>query len=156
VTGDSIILGTHEKLAARYPVALVNARVGRQIGELIQVVEQDGANLQKDPVVFDLGNNNHLTIEDTQKLFALFKNQPKIVVVNAAVPRGWRDDNNRIIRQVASSYPQATVVDWASISQGHPEYFAPDGIHLNDAGGDAYVGAISEALGNSIPQLETK
>jgi hypothetical protein len=156
VTGDSIILGTHVKLAARYPVALVNARVGRQIGELIQVVEQDGAALQKDPVVFDLGNNNHLTIEDTQKLFALFKNQPKIVVVNAAVPRGWRDDNNRIIRQIASSYPQATVVDWAAISQGHPEYFAPDGIHLNEVGGDVYVGAISEALGNSIPQLETK
>jgi peptidoglycan/LPS O-acetylase OafA/YrhL len=156
VTGDSIILGTHEKLAAKYPVALVNARVGRQIGELIQVVEQDGASLQKDPVVFDLGNNNHLTIEDTQKLFALFKNQPKIIVVNAAVPRGWRDDNNRIIRQVASNYSQATVVDWASISQGHPEYFAPDGIHLNDVGGNVYVGAISEALGNSIQQLATK
>ncbi|MEI8149413.1 MAG: acyltransferase, partial [Actinomycetes bacterium] len=73
-----------------------------------------------------------------------------------AVPRGWRDDNNRIIRQVASGYSQATVVDWASISQGHPEYFAPDGIHLNDVGGDAYVGAISEALGNSIPQLKSK
>jgi peptidoglycan/LPS O-acetylase OafA/YrhL len=156
VTGDSIILGTHEKLAAKYPVALVNARVGRQIGELIQVATQDGVGLKADPVVFDLGNNNHLTIEDTQKLFALFKNQPKIVVVNAAVPRGWRDDNNRIIREVASNYPQATVVDWASISQGHPEYFAPDGIHLNDVGGDVYVGAISEALGNSIQQLATK
>jgi lysophospholipase L1-like esterase len=37
-------------------------------------------------------------------------------------------------------------VDWASISAGHPEFFAPDGVHLNDLGSDVYVAAIIDEL----------
>jgi hypothetical protein len=47
---------------------------------------------------------------------------------------------------VITDYPQATLVDWENISLNHPEYFAPDGVHLDDAGGDVYVNAILEAL----------
>jgi peptidoglycan/LPS O-acetylase OafA/YrhL len=146
VTGDSIILGIRNKLQSHFPIELINARVGRQIGELISVVQHDGAGLSKSTVIFDLGNNNHLTESDVRTLFELFKNQPRMVVVNTAVPRGWKDDNNRIIALVTAEYPQARLVDWDHISQGHPEYFAPDGVHLSDAGGDVYVSAILEAL----------
>jgi hypothetical protein len=146
VTGDSIILGIREKLASDYPIALINARVGRQIGELIQVVKNDRTGLSDSPVIFDLGNNNHLTQEDVRTLFALLQNQPKMIVVDTAVPRSWRDDNNRIIRSVLVDFPQVRLVDWASLSQGHPEYFGPDGVHLSDVGGNVYVGAIIEAL----------
>jgi len=83
---------------------------------------------------------------DVEKLFGLIKQQPHIIIVNTAVPRGWRDDNNSIIRSVAAEYPQARLVDWGSISQGHPEFFAPDGVHLNDVGSDVYVAAIVESL----------
>jgi lysophospholipase L1-like esterase len=38
------------------------------------------------------------------------------------------------------------VVDWNAISEGHPEYFAPDGVHLVPAGVNAYVSAILEKL----------
>jgi len=146
VTGDSVILGIRAKLAAHYPIALINARVGRQIGELIQVVTNDRVGLENATVILDLGNNNHLTESDVRTLFELLKNQPKIIIVDAAVPRSWRDDNNRIIRKVIVDYPQTKLVDWASISAGHPEYFAPDGVHLDDAGSDVYVSAILEAL----------
>ena len=146
VTGDSIILGIRDKLQSHFPIELINARVGRQIGELIQVVQSDKVGLATSTVIFDIGNNNHLTESDVRTLFELLKNQPKMIVVNTAVPRGWRDDNNRIISAVISDYPQAQLVDWASLSFGHPEYFAPDGVHLSDAGGDVYVGAILEAL----------
>ena len=146
VTGDSIILGIRDKLQSHFPIELINARVGRQIGELIQVVQSDKVGLATSTVIFDIGNNNHLTESDVRTLFELLKNQPKMIVVNTAVPRAWRDDNNRIINAVISDYPQAQLVDWASLSFGHPEYFAPDGVHLSDAGGDVYVGAILEAL----------
>ena len=146
VTGDSIILGIRDKLQSHFPIELINARVGRQIGELIQVVQSDKVGLATSTVVFDIGNNNHLTESDVRTLFELLKNQPKMIVVNTAVPRAWRDDNNRIINKVIVDYPQAQLVDWASLSFGHPEYFAPDGVHLSDAGGDVYVGAILEAL----------
>ena len=146
VTGDSVILGIRAKLENHFPIALINARVGRQIGELIQVVQSDRVGLENSTVIFDLGNNNHLTESDVRTLFELLKNQPRIIVVDTAVPRIWRDDNNRIIRKVIADYPQAVLIDWASISLNHPEYFAPDGVHLDDAGSDVYVNAILEAL----------
>jgi len=146
VTGDSIILGIRDKLQIHFPIELINARVGRQIGELINVVTSDRPGLEKSKVVFDLGNNNHLTESDVRTLFGLLKNQPQMIVVDTAVPRVWKDDNNRIIRLVIADYPQARLVDWATISQGHPEYFAPDGVHLSDVGGNVYVSAILEAL----------
>lgn len=146
VTGDSIILGIRDKLQSHFPIELINARVGRQIGELIHVVTSDRLGLEQSRVIFDVGNNNHLTESDVRTLFDLLKNQPEMIVVDTAVPRAWRDDNNRIIRLVIADYPMARLVDWATISQGHPEYFAPDGVHLSDAGGNVYVSAILEAL----------
>ncbi len=146
VTGDSIILGIRAKLQSYFPIALINARVGRQIGELIQVVQSDRVGLENSTVIFDLGNNNRLTESDVRTLFELLKSQPKMIVVNTAVPRSWRDDNNLLIQKVIADYPEAHLIDWATISAGHPEYFAPDGVHLSDAGGDVYVSAILEAL----------
>jgi peptidoglycan/LPS O-acetylase OafA/YrhL len=146
LTGDSIILGSRSKLAAKYSLALVNARVGRQIGELINVVQHDKSGRSGDPVVFDLGNNNHLTAADVENLFGLLKDQPKMIVVNTAVPRSYREDNNRIISEVVSKYPNARLVDWNALSAGHPEYFGPDGVHLSDLGSTVYVAAITEAL----------
>ncbi|MEI7540113.1 MAG: acyltransferase family protein [Actinomycetes bacterium] len=145
VTGDSVILGIHYELESRSHIALLNARVGRQAPELLDVMKRDKANVIDSAVIFNLGNNNKLTSEQVAAIFEEVKDQPKIIVVNTAVPRGWRDENNRLISQYAAIY-RATVVDWASISAGHPEFFAPDGVHLVPAGVRAYVDAITSAL----------
>ncbi len=146
VTGDSVILGIRSKLAKRQDIALINARIGRQLPELIDAVKTDQPMVAHATVVLDVGNNNRITKEDMTTLMELLKNQPKIVLVNTAVPRLWRDDNNRIIREVIANYPQTTLVDWSGISANHPEFFAPDGVHLIDAGSDVYVAAILDAL----------
>ena len=145
VTGDSVILGIHYELDARSPIAIINARVGRQAPELIEVMKADKANAVDSTVIFNMGNNNKLTSDQVMAVFEEVKNQPRIIVVNTAVPRGWRDENNALIAQYAALYG-ATVVDWASISMGHPEYFAPDGVHLVPAGVRAYVDAITATL----------
>ena len=145
VTGDSVILGIHYELDARSPIAIINARVGRQASELIEVMKADKANAADATVIFNMGNNNKLTSDQVMAVFEEVKNQPRIIVVNTAVPRGWRDENNALIAQYAALYG-ATVVDWASISMGHPEYFAPDGVHLVPAGVRAYVDAITATL----------
>ena len=146
VTGDSVILGIRNKLAMQEDIALINARVGRQIGELITEVEEDKQRVGSSPVVLNVGNNNAVSREDMVKLMELLKDQPKVVVVNTSVPRTWRDGNNKIISEVVSGYPNAVLVNWAEIAENHPEFFAPDGVHLIEAGSDVYVASILEAL----------
>jgi peptidoglycan/LPS O-acetylase OafA/YrhL len=149
VTGDSVILGIRNKLAAQEEIALINARVGRQISELIKEVEEDKPKVGSSSVVLNVGNNNSVSREDMIKLMELLKDQPKVVVVNTSVPRTWRDGNNKIISEVLAGYPNAILVDWASISENHPEFFAPDGVHLIEAGSDVYVASILEALNSN-------
>jgi hypothetical protein len=145
VTGDSVILGIRFELDSRQPIGLINARVGRQATELLEVITNDKANMSMATIVLNLGNNNKLTEEQVASIFEIIKDQPRIVVVNTAVPRAWRDDNNALIAQYASLYG-AYLVDWASISQGRSEYFGPDGVHLVPAGVRAYVDAITAQL----------
>jgi peptidoglycan/LPS O-acetylase OafA/YrhL len=146
VTGDSVILGIRNKLAATQEIALINARVGRQIQDLITAVEEDKAKVSGSNVVLNVGNNNSVSREDMVKLMDLLKEQPRVIVVNTSVPRTWRDGNNKIIGEVVSKYPNATLVDWAQIAENHPEFFAPDGVHLVEAGSDVYVASILDAL----------
>jgi peptidoglycan/LPS O-acetylase OafA/YrhL len=146
VTGDSVILGIRHELDSRAPIALINAHVGRQAPELIDVMENDAPAMKGSTVIFDLGNNNALTQAQAEKLFEIVKDQPKIIVINTAVPRPWKDGNNEIIRSVAAKYWQVRIVEWDKISEGHPEYFAPDGVHLVPAGVIAYVDAIEKYL----------
>jgi len=145
VTGDSVILGIRFELDALQDIGLINARVGRQAPELLEVITNDKMNMGNSPIVFNLGNNNKLTEEQVAAIFEEIKDQPRIVVVNTAVPRPWRDDNNALITKYASLYG-AYLVDWASISNGRGEYFGSDGVHLAPAGVRAYVEAITSQL----------
>ena len=145
VTGDSVILGIRFELDTRQPIGLINARVGRQATELLEVITNDKENMSAATIILNLGNNNKLTGEQVAAIFEQIKDQPRIVVVNTAVPRAWRDENNDLIAQYATLYG-AYLVDWAAISNGHPEYFAPDGVHLVPAGVRAYVDAITTQL----------
>ena len=145
VTGDSVILGIRYELETRSHIELINARVGRQAPELIDVMLNDKLNVVGSTVIFNLGNNNKLTEAQVAAVFEAVKNQPRIIVVNTAVPRGWRDENNLLIAKYAELFG-AVLIDWNAISTGHPEYFAPDGVHLVPAGARAYVDAISSQL----------
>ena len=146
VTGDSVILGIRSTLGENHPIALMNARIGRQAPELLDVMVHDKAQVTGSTVVFDLGNNNALTREQVVAIFDVVKDQPKIIVVNTAVPRPWREGNNALLADVARNYSRVTIVDWNSISQGHPEYFAPDGVHLVPTGVAVYVAEIEKSL----------
>jgi peptidoglycan/LPS O-acetylase OafA/YrhL len=146
VTGDSVILGIRYELGDQRSIGLINARVGRQAPELLEVIKHDKLSVGDSPIIFDLGNNNALTRQQVSDIFAEVKDQPKIIVVNTAVPRPWRQANNQLIAEYAALNSKAQIVDWANISKDHPEYFAPDGVHLKPAGIRVYVAAIIEAL----------
>ena len=146
VTGDSVILGIRAKLEKQVHISLINARVGRQAPELLAAVGVDQLSVPESPIVLNLGNNNKLSLETVTKIFETIKSQPQIIVVNTAVPRPWREENNKIIASVAANYANVKLIDWDRISNGKPELFAPDGVHLSPTGSDAYVAAILEVL----------
>ena len=139
VTGDSVILGIRSKLESKEHISLINARVGRQAPELLAVMRVDQSSVPSSPVIFNLGNNNALSEQTVIDIFETIKNQPQIIVVNTAVPRTWKDANNKIISKVSARYPNVKLVDWDRISKGRPELFAPDGVHLSPTGSDVYV-----------------
>ena len=146
LTGDSVILGIRTSLNEVAPVSLINARIGRQAPELLDVMKRDIAQAGDSPVIFNLGNNGLLQEEVVREIFELVKSQSSIIVVNTAVPRPWRDSNNSLVKQIASQYSNVRMIDWNSISEGRPEYFAPDGVHLVPAGVEAYVSEIKKYL----------
>jgi peptidoglycan/LPS O-acetylase OafA/YrhL len=150
LTGDSVILGIRYSLDQVEPIGLINARVGRQAAELITVLKHDKIHMRNSPIILDLGNNNWLTESEVASVFNEIKDQPQIIIINTAVPRPWRDNNDALIAQYAQEYPRVSVVDWRKISEGHPEYFGPDGVHLVPAGVSVYVSAIRSVLKTSV------
>jgi peptidoglycan/LPS O-acetylase OafA/YrhL len=146
VVGDSVILGIRNELESKEHIGLINARVGRQAAELLEVIKKDKAKMQGMKTVINLGNNNRLVDTEVAEIFFELKDQPLVVVVNTAVPRIWRDENNQLIQREAMNYANIKIVEWALKSENHPEYFAPDGVHLIPAGISAYVAEIVNYL----------
>ena len=146
LTGDSVILGIRSALSEIQPIIVVNARVGRQAPELLEEMRKDVEKASGATIVLNLGNNDLLNRDTVREIFTLAQASPRVVVVNTAVPRPYRDANNQLVNEVAEEFSNVKVVDWNSISQDHPEYFAPDGVHLVPTGVSAYVLAIDEAL----------
>lgn len=66
--------------------------------------------------------------------------------------------NNAVLADLASSgrYPELVVADWASYAGAHPEWFAPDGIHLRQLGTYAAADYLSRKMafldGRACPQ----
>ena len=146
VAGDSVILGIRSQLDAKHHIGLINARVGRQAFELLEVIKRDKPKMSDSTTIINLGNNNRLQPSEVAEIFNELRDQPLVIVVNTAVPRGWREENNQLINNEAAKFPNIKVVDWATKSENHPEYFAPDGVHLIPNGIAAYIEAIEAFL----------
>jgi peptidoglycan/LPS O-acetylase OafA/YrhL len=146
VVGDSVILGIRNELSNRRQVGLINAHVGRQAPELIEVLNKDKSRMAGATVIVNMGNNNRLAESEVVSIFEAIKDQPQIIVINTAVPRSWKDENNSLIERVALNYQNVRIVDWNQISEGHPEYFAPDGVHLVPTGINVFVDAVVAEL----------
>ena len=58
------------------------------------------------------------------------------------------DRNNRSLMELVASgeFPEVHVADWARYAAGHPEWFAPDGIHLRRVGTYAASDYISRKM----------
>lgn len=145
VAGDSVMVGALRTMRKRLPVVRNDAEVGMQANVLFHTLRDATGDVQAQTVVLNIGNNGTVREKTLRRILGALGGRTA-VLVDAAVPRRWESANNRLVRDVAADFPNVRVVQWSRISDGHPEYFAHDGIHLTASGATRYVAAIVEAL----------
>ena len=144
--GDSVMLGSARKLTAQG--VTVDAAKNRQPLEALQIFNYYRATKQLgNVVVIHLGTNGTTKAEVFDRVLEPLTGVPKVIVLTCRVPtREYERINNDIIYALASRWPNVTVLDWYTLSKGHPEWFAKDKVHPNDEGQDQYVAAIMRAI----------
>jgi hypothetical protein len=71
----------------------------------------------------------------------------QVYLLNVRVPFGWEGVVNQGILEVAQDWPEFVVfIDWHVRSEGHPEWFLDDGVHLTKEGAEAYVEMTLDAI----------
>ena len=71
----------------------------------------------------------------------------QVYLLNVRVPFGWEGVVNEQILGVAQDWSEfVTFIDWHARSEGHPEWFLDDGVHLTKEGAEAYVEMTLDAI----------
>lgn len=92
-----------------------------------------------------LGTNGDF--EDIQMNTILKKfNKAQVFLVTARVPKDYEAHVNEEMYHFSQKYKNVHIIDWYKVSQGHPEYFAPDGIHLEYPGIKAMVKVVTDEI----------
>ncbi|WP_102693785.1 acyltransferase family protein [Rummeliibacillus pycnus] len=145
--GDSVMLSAASALKKQIPQIIVDAKVGRQAYEAIEVVnslKQEGK-LGK-VVVLGLGSNGDFSEAQLNDLLQAIGDNRHIYLVNTRVPRNWQDNVNRKIRQAVKRHQNTKLIDWYSVTEGQYDLFYDDHIHPNQEGGVYYTALISSEI----------
>jgi lysophospholipase L1-like esterase len=141
------MLGSRFALQQRMPGIYVNAAVSRQWYTAPSIAGALGAaGYLRQTVVVHLGTNGAVTNGGLDKLLDELGPARRVLLVNARVDRPWEQLVNQRLSEAAGSHPNVRLVDWYSASDGHPEYFVHDGVHLTVDGAHAYANLIAGAL----------
>jgi peptidoglycan/LPS O-acetylase OafA/YrhL len=153
--GDSVLLGSSGLLSATLKGVDVHATVGWQAVDVLKQFKALSQSGHLRPVVLvHLGTNGYITEDQLRQILSLLTDAKRVLLVNTHVPRRWMDVNNELIDHVASDYQNVVVVDWHGASDGHPNYFVSDGVHLNVMGQRVFVAEIMRK-GHLVPVVET-
>ena len=147
IIGDSVTEGASGTLRAMLPEATVDGQVSRQLytgPEVYAGHEADGTD--GDAVVVALGGNSLIRDESqVQDVIDMVGGKP-LYFVTIRSPYPLQDINNEILRRYASQNANVGIIDWCGASEGHSEYLVDDGVHLTDAGCQAFAQLIRQAL----------
>lgn len=145
--GDSVMVDIGDTFKEQVPHASINGLIGRQLVQAIPLVREDYPDYKDkdDMVVLQLGTNGDFTEEQLDTLLDLL-GKSQVYLVNTSVPRDYQAHVNDLFKQAAQKRDNVHLVDWHARSQGHTEYFAPDGIHLEADGVNALIDEIIKSM----------
>lgn len=144
--GDSVLVDINNQLKEVLPNATVDGEVGRNIYKALNVADKYQSFNHKDGIVIlFIGTNGDF--QDVQMNILLSKfDKAQVFLVTSRVPKDYEAHVNEEMYKAARLYKNIHIMDWYEASQGHTEYFAPDGIHLEYPGSKRMVSLIYEAL----------
>ena len=136
-----------EQFKTKVPKAKIDGKVGRQLYQAESLVNQQYKQYRKptDQVILELGTNGDFTKEQLDQLIGKF-GKAQVYLVNTRVPRSYENHVNTLMTEAAKDKKNVTLIDWYSRSKGHTEYFAPDGIHLENDGVEALTDEILKSI----------
>lgn len=145
--GDSVILDAAPYLEKLYPGIIVDGKVGRQMAEAQNVVnELKNKGQLGDTVIIELGSNGPFNPNVLRQLLISLGEEKHMILVNVHVPRKWQDTVNEDLNRIAAEFSNVTLVDWYSASKGKEAFFTPDGVHLKEEGAKYYAELIGKAI----------
>ncbi|MDU2222676.1 MAG: acyltransferase, partial [Staphylococcus epidermidis] len=132
-----------EQFKTKVPKAKIDGKVGRQLYQAESLVKNQYRHYNKpsDQIILELGTNGDFTKEQLDNLIDKF-GKAQVYLVNTRVPRSYESHVNELMAKAAKNKKNVTLIDWYSRSKGHTEYFAPDGIHLENDGVEALTDEI--------------
>jgi hypothetical protein len=135
--GDSVL----EDVALYAPTTLtsrgvaINAAVGRQWASGEGILGSLRASGRLPPVVVvALGSNGPISAAAFDAMMAQVAGARRVVFMTVTGPLVA---NNAVIRAGVARYGQDVLADWAALAAAHPEWFAPDHVHVGPAGATA-------------------
>lgn len=141
--GDSLLVNIGSQIQSRIPNAVINGEVGRQMYEAVDLAKNkyQHFNNKDENIILELGTNGDFSKEQLDEFIQVF-DEANIYLVTTRVPRDWQNSVNKKMSAAEKEYENVTVINWYNASEGHVEYFEPDGIHLNHDGVESMVDLI--------------
>ncbi len=145
--GDSVLLASAEPVARRLPGIVIDAKVGRQIYEAPDVLEDLAARgLLRHFVVLALGTNGDTTEQTLDRIRQIIGPGRILVLITVHVPRSWQDTVNNLYVDYAVAHRDSLLIDWNATIAPYPSLLWIDDTHPRPAGADVYADLLADSL----------
>ena len=150
VIGDSLTVDIGEKIKEKYPGAIIDGKISRQLTAATALADQyANYNNENTAVIFQLGTNGFFTESQVDELVKKF-DKADIYFVNVKVPRTWEKTVNKELDALKERHSDITIIDWYSVANNNQNYFEPDKVHLNSEGVETMVSLIEKSLKHPV------
>ncbi len=140
--GDSVMLGALSNLQTQFPNGYFDAKVSRTAWKVAPILKDlDAQGMLGSPIILNLGANGDCSKYCKNEIMQIAKER-QVFWLNTTN----NETANANLSSLAADYKNLHVIDWASISAGHKEYFYADGIHLTATGRGVYTQVIYDAI----------
>lgn len=145
--GDSVMADGMETLQNIFPQMYVDAKVGRQVAEIVPILQAlKNQGKLADTVLIGEGTNGPFTQQTLDQIMTITKGH-KVYWINVHVPtKNWQNQVNSDLEAAAKKYHNLTIIDWYSKSNNHPDWFYSDNVHPNSNGLKYYGDVVARAI----------